>query len=117
MFIDFPDIVVVVANISDLGGVDTEENFYYLVDNGLRELKVFPQIIANVRFPMLGFLDYAISNPYCDLRRVEALEHKIEEGSSQRSPPMLEPSSRITRRIRSEDPVSPLIVDCAIECG
>jgi hypothetical protein len=33
---------------------------------------------------MIGFLDDAISNAFCDLRRVEALKHKIEKDGSQR---------------------------------
>jgi hypothetical protein len=36
-----------------------------------------------VLLSMLRFLDDAISNAFCDLRRVEALKHKIEEDSSQ----------------------------------
>jgi hypothetical protein len=33
---------------------------------------------------MIGFLDDAISNAFCDLPRVEALKHKIEKDGSQR---------------------------------
>ena len=35
---------------------------------------------------MLGFLDNAISNAVRDLRRVEALQHKVEQDGLQRSP-------------------------------
>jgi hypothetical protein len=62
----------------------------YFVDYGLRELKVFAQVIANVLLSVLGFLDDAISNAFRDLGRVEALKHKIEEDGSQRSPPLAE---------------------------
>ncbi len=35
---------------------------------------------------MLGLLDDPISDAFCDLRRMEALKHKVEEDGSQRSP-------------------------------
>jgi hypothetical protein len=37
-----------------------------------------------VLLSMIGFLDDAISNAFCDLPRVEALKHKIEKDGSQR---------------------------------
>ena len=72
---------------SDLGALGTKQNLCYFVACGLGEFKVFSQIVANVLLSMLGFLDDAIRNAFCDLRRVEALKHKIEQGGSQRSPP------------------------------
>jgi hypothetical protein len=72
--------------ISDLRALGTEQNLCYFVACGLGELKVFSQVVADVLLSMLGFLDDAISNTFCDLRRVEALKHKIEEDGSQRSP-------------------------------
>jgi hypothetical protein len=74
--------------ISDLRALGTEQNLCYFVACGLGELKVFSQVVTNVLLSMLRFLDYAISNAFCDLRRVEALKHKIEEDGSQRSPPL-----------------------------
>jgi hypothetical protein len=73
---------------SDLGALGTEQNLCYFVACGLGELKVFSQVVANVLLSMLGFLDDPISNAFCDLRRVEALKHKVEEYGSQRSPPL-----------------------------
>jgi hypothetical protein len=70
------------------GSLGAEQKVCYLVDYGLGELKVFSQVVANVLLSMLGFLDDAISNAFRDLRRVEALQHKIEEGGPQRSPPL-----------------------------
>jgi hypothetical protein len=72
--------------INDLRALGTEQNLCYFVACGLGELKVFSQVVTNVLLSMLGFLDDAISNAFCDLRRVETLEHKIEEDGSQRSP-------------------------------
>jgi hypothetical protein len=69
--------------INDLRALGTEQNLCYFVACGLGELKVFSQVVANVLLSMLRFLDDAISNAFCDLRRVEALKHKIEEDSSQ----------------------------------
>jgi hypothetical protein len=62
----------------------TEQNLCYFVACGLGELKVFSQIVADVLLSMIGFLDDAISNAFCDLRRVEALKHTIEKDGSQR---------------------------------
>ena len=74
--------------ISDLRALGTEQNLYYFVACGLGELKVFSQVVANVVLSMLGFLDNAISNAFCDLHRIEALKHKIEEDGPQKSPPL-----------------------------
>jgi hypothetical protein len=74
--------------INDLRALGTEQNLCYFVACGLGELKVFSQVITNVLLSMLGFFDDAISNAFCDLRRVETLEHEIEEDGSQRSPPL-----------------------------
>jgi len=42
--------------------------------------------MANVLLSMLGLLDDAISDAFRNLRRVEALKHKMEENGSQGSP-------------------------------
>jgi hypothetical protein len=72
----------------DLRALGTEQNLYYFVACELGELKVFSQVVANALLSILGFLDNAISDAFCDLRRKEALKHKVEEDGSQRSPPL-----------------------------
>jgi hypothetical protein len=54
---------------SDLVALGTEQNLCYFVACGLVELKVSSQVVANVLLSMLGFLDDAISDAFCDLRR------------------------------------------------
>ena len=74
--------------ISDLRTLGGEQNLCYFVAHGLGELKVFSQVVTDVLLSMLGFLDDAIRNALCDLRRVKALKHKVEEDGSQRLPPL-----------------------------
>lgn len=69
--------------ISATGLLGAEQNVCYFIDCGPRELKVFSQVIANVLLSMLGFLEDAISDAACDLRRTEASAHQHEQGGSQ----------------------------------
>jgi hypothetical protein len=69
--------------ISGLHALGAEQNGDYFLDYGFGELKVSSQVTANVLLSMLGFVDDAISDAFRNLRRVEALEHKIEEDGSQ----------------------------------
>jgi hypothetical protein len=69
---------------SDLLALGTEQNLCYFVACELAELKVSSQVVANVLLSMLGFLDDAISDAFCDLRRMEALKQKIGQDGPQR---------------------------------
>jgi hypothetical protein len=69
---------------SDLLALGTEQNLCYFVACELVELKVSSQVVANVLLSMLGFLDDAISDAFCDLCRVEALKQKIEQDGPQK---------------------------------
>jgi hypothetical protein len=79
------------TSISDLwiyAPFGAEQNVGYFIDYGLSELKVFSQVITSVLLSKLGFIENPISDAVCDLRRIEALAHQLEQGGPQGSPPL-----------------------------